>query len=48
MFAPLSGILEDPATGAGMGLAALLASIAPAHGAHADILQGVEIGARVS
>ena len=47
MFAPLSGILEDPATGSANGaLVALLASIAPEPDAvlELDILQGVEIG----
>jgi trans-2,3-dihydro-3-hydroxyanthranilate isomerase len=47
MFAPLGGILEDPATGsANAALAALLTSLAP--GAHADlaydIVQGIEMG----
>lgn len=47
MFAPLSGILEDPATGSANGaLVALLASIAPDPDAvlKYDILQGVEMG----
>jgi trans-2,3-dihydro-3-hydroxyanthranilate isomerase len=47
MFAPLSGILEDPATGSANGaLVALLASIAPEPDAVLtfNVLQGVEIG----
>jgi len=49
MFAPLSGILEDPATGSANGaLVALLASLAPEPDAvlKFDILQGVERGRR--
>jgi len=47
MFAPLSGILEDPATGSANGaLVALLASLAPDPDAvlRFEILQGVERG----
>jgi trans-2,3-dihydro-3-hydroxyanthranilate isomerase len=47
MFAPLSGILEDPATGsANAALVALLADLAPAPDAklECDVLQGVEMG----
>ena len=47
MFAPLSGILEDPATGsANAALVALLADLAPAPDAKLEfeVLQGVEMG----
>jgi trans-2,3-dihydro-3-hydroxyanthranilate isomerase len=47
MFAPLGGILEDPATGsATAALAALLTSLAPGENADLtyEILQGVEMG----
>ncbi|MEJ0020688.1 MAG: PhzF family phenazine biosynthesis protein [Acetobacteraceae bacterium] len=47
MFAPLGGILEDPATGsANAALAALLTSMAPGENADLsyEILQGVEMG----
>ena len=47
MFAPLSGILEDPATGsANAALAALLTSLAPGENVdlHYEIEQGVEMG----
>ena len=47
MFAPLGGILEDPATGsANAALAALLTSLAPGENVdlHYDIEQGVEMG----
>lgn len=47
MFAPLSGVLEDPATGsAAAALAALLTSLAPGENVdlHYDIDQGVEMG----
>ena len=47
MFAPLGGILEDPATGsANAALAALLTSLAPGENADLtyEILQGVEMG----
>jgi len=47
MFAPLNGVIEDPATGAAnVTLAALLTSLpGVADGTHAyDILQGVEMG----
>jgi trans-2,3-dihydro-3-hydroxyanthranilate isomerase len=47
MFAPLEGILEDPATGsAAAALAALLTSLAPGENVdlHFDIEQGVEMG----
>jgi trans-2,3-dihydro-3-hydroxyanthranilate isomerase len=47
MFAPLGGILEDPATGsANAALAALLTSVAPGEDVdlHYDIVQGVEMG----
>lgn len=47
MFAPLSGVLEDPATGsANAALAALLTSLAPGDNLalHFDIEQGVEMG----
>ncbi len=47
MFAPLGGVLEDPATGsANAALAALLTSLAPGeHGDfHFEIEQGVEMG----
>lgn len=47
MFAPLSGILEDPATGSANGaLVALLASVTPDPDVvlKLDILQGVEMG----
>jgi trans-2,3-dihydro-3-hydroxyanthranilate isomerase len=47
MFAPLSGILEDPATGsANAALAALLTSLAPGENVDLtyDIAQGVEMG----
>jgi len=47
MFAPLGGVLEDPATGsAGAALAALLTSMAPGENVdlHYEIQQGVEMG----
>jgi trans-2,3-dihydro-3-hydroxyanthranilate isomerase len=47
MFAPLGGVLEDPATGsANAALAALLTSLAPGETADLsyEILQGVEMG----
>ena len=47
MFAPLSGVLEDPATGsANAALAALLTSLAPGENVDLtyDITQGVEMG----
>ena len=47
MFAPLGGVLEDPATGsAAAALAALLTSLAPTENAdlHYEIDQGVEMG----
>jgi len=47
MFAPLSGVLEDPATGsANAALAALLTSLAPGEDVdlHYDIIQGIEMG----
>ncbi|MBN8874107.1 MAG: PhzF family phenazine biosynthesis protein [Rhodospirillales bacterium] len=47
MFAPLGGILEDPATGsANAALAALLTSLAPGENVdlHYEIEQGVEMG----
>ncbi|MDR3536068.1 MAG: PhzF family phenazine biosynthesis protein [Acetobacteraceae bacterium] len=47
MFAPLGGVLEDPATGsANAALAALLTSIAPGENVdlHYEIEQGVEMG----
>jgi trans-2,3-dihydro-3-hydroxyanthranilate isomerase len=47
MFAPLGGVLEDPATGsANAALAALLTSLAPGENAdlHYEIEQGVEMG----
>lgn len=47
MFAPLSGVLEDPATGsANAALAALLTSLAPGDNVdlHYDIEQGIEMG----
>ena len=47
MFAPLSGVLEDPATGsANAALAALLTSMAPGENVdlHYDIEQGLEMG----
>lgn len=47
MFAPLGGILEDPATGsANAALAALLTSLAPGENADLsfEILQGIEMG----
>ncbi len=47
MFAPLGGVLEDPATGsAAAALAALLTSMAPGENAdlHYEIEQGVEMG----
>jgi len=47
MFAPLGGVLEDPATGsANAALAALLTSLAPGENADLayEILQGVEMG----
>jgi trans-2,3-dihydro-3-hydroxyanthranilate isomerase len=47
MFAPLGGIVEDPATGsANAALAALLTSVAPGEDVdlHYDIVQGVEMG----
>jgi trans-2,3-dihydro-3-hydroxyanthranilate isomerase len=47
MFAPLAGVLEDPATGSANGaLAALLTSLAPGENADLsyEIIQGVEMG----
>ena len=47
MFAPLGGIVEDPATGsANAALAALLTSVAPGESVdlHYDIVQGIEMG----
>jgi trans-2,3-dihydro-3-hydroxyanthranilate isomerase len=47
MFAPLTGVMEDPATGsANAALAALLTSLAPGEDVdlHYDIVQGVEMG----
>jgi trans-2,3-dihydro-3-hydroxyanthranilate isomerase len=47
MFAPLGGILEDPATGsANAALGALLTSLAPGENADLayEILQGAEMG----
>jgi trans-2,3-dihydro-3-hydroxyanthranilate isomerase len=47
MFAPLAGVLEDPATGsANAALAALLTSLAPGENADLsyEIVQGVEMG----
>jgi trans-2,3-dihydro-3-hydroxyanthranilate isomerase len=47
MFAPLAGVLEDPATGsANAALAALLTSLAPGENVdlHYEIEQGVEMG----
>jgi trans-2,3-dihydro-3-hydroxyanthranilate isomerase len=47
MFAPLGGVLEDPATGAAnAALAALLTSLAPTENAdlHYEIEQGMEMG----
>ncbi len=47
MFAPLAGVLEDPATGsAAAALAALLTSLAPGENVdlHYEIEQGVEMG----
>lgn len=47
MFAPLAGVLEDPATGsANAALAALLTSLAPGENVDLtyDIVQGVEMG----
>jgi trans-2,3-dihydro-3-hydroxyanthranilate isomerase len=47
MFAPLSGVLEDPATGsANAALAALLTSLAPGQNVdlHYEIEQGIEMG----
>lgn len=45
MFSPLSGTIEDPATGsAATPLAALLLSLTPAAMGHYDIVQGVEMG----
>ncbi len=47
MFAPLGGVLEDPATGsANAALAALLTSLAPGENVHLhfEIEQGVEMG----
>jgi trans-2,3-dihydro-3-hydroxyanthranilate isomerase len=47
MFAPLAGVLEDPATGSGCAaLAALLTSMAPGENVdlHYEIEQGVEMG----
>jgi len=45
MFAPLSGTIEDPATGsANAALAAFLLSLAGGAGARYDIVQGVEMG----
>jgi trans-2,3-dihydro-3-hydroxyanthranilate isomerase len=45
MFSPLSGTVEDPATGsAATPLAALLLSLSPAAIGTYDIVQGVEMG----
>jgi len=47
MFAPLAGVLEDPATGsANAALAALLTSLAPGNNVdlHFEIEQGIEMG----
>jgi trans-2,3-dihydro-3-hydroxyanthranilate isomerase len=47
MFAPLIGVLEDPATGAAnAALAALLTSLAPGENVdlHYEIEQGIEMG----
>jgi trans-2,3-dihydro-3-hydroxyanthranilate isomerase len=47
MFAPLAGVLEDPATGSACAaLAALLTSLAPGDNVslHYEIEQGVEMG----
>lgn len=47
MFAPLAGVIEDPATGsANAALAALLTSLAPGDDLHLefDIEQGIELG----
>lgn len=45
MFAPLGGIVEDPATGsANASLAALLLSLGDAESERFDIVQGVEMG----
>ncbi len=47
MFAPLGGVMEDPATGsANAALAALLTSLAPGENVelHFEIEQGVEMG----
>ena len=47
MFAPLTGVREDPATGsAAAALAALLTSLAPGENVdlHYDIEQGIEMG----
>ena len=47
MFAPLSGILEDPATGsANAALVALLADLDPERDAklECEVLQGIEMG----
>ena len=49
MFAPLAGVMEDPATGsANAALAALLTSLAPGENVdlHFEIEQGVEMGRR--
>jgi trans-2,3-dihydro-3-hydroxyanthranilate isomerase len=47
MFSPLSGTVEDPATGsAATPLAALLLSLSPAAVGTYDIVQGVEMGRR--
>ena len=46
MFAPLGGVLEDPAGSANAALAALLTSLAPGENADLsyEILQGIEMG----
>jgi trans-2,3-dihydro-3-hydroxyanthranilate isomerase len=45
MFAPLAGVLEDPATGsANVALGALLLSLSGAESARYEIVQGVEMG----
>jgi trans-2,3-dihydro-3-hydroxyanthranilate isomerase len=45
MFSPLSGTIEDAATGsAATPLAALLLSLTPAAAGHYDLVQGVEMG----